>query len=107
MTDAQLYLAIGIPSALFALNFLAVLATGFWQAKRFDDMKEMFRAEISSVRSELRADNASLRSDLQRVEATLTSELKRVEGVLSAKIDGLDVRVKALEHEVRAPLVKQ
>jgi hypothetical protein len=96
MTDAQLYLAIGIPSALFALNFLAVLATGFWQAKRFDDMKEMFRA-----------DNASLRSDIQRVEATLTSELKRVEGVLGAKIDGLDVRVKPLENEIRTPLVKQ
>jgi hypothetical protein len=89
MRDAQLYLAIGIPSALFALNFLAVLATGFWQAKRFDDMKELFR------------------SDIQRVEGTLSSELKRVEGVLGGKIDGFTLRVKALEDEIHSPLVKK
>jgi hypothetical protein len=29
MTDVQLYLAIGIPSGLFALNFIAIL----WQAR--------------------------------------------------------------------------
>ncbi len=89
MTDVQLYLAIGIPSALFALNFLAVLAAGFWQAKRFDDMKELFKAEIG------------------RIEVGFTSELKRVEGVLSAKIDTLTVRMKALEDEIHSPLVKR
>jgi hypothetical protein len=30
-----------------------------------------------------------------------------VEGVLGAKIDGLTVRVKALEDEIHSPLLKQ
>jgi hypothetical protein len=30
-------------SALFALNFAALLAAAFWQAKRFDDLKDVFR----------------------------------------------------------------
>ena len=68
LTGVQLYLAIGIPSALFALNFVGVLAAAFWQAKRFDDMKDAFKSEIG-----------------------------RVEGVLGTKIDSLSMRVKALE----------
>jgi len=47
VTDAQIYLAIGIPSALFALNFTAILAAAFWQAKRFDDLKDVFRSEMA------------------------------------------------------------
>jgi hypothetical protein len=77
MTDTQLYLAIGIPSALFALNFIGVLASAYWQVKRFEDMKDMFKSDI-----------------------------KRVEGVLSAKIDGLSDRVRDLEDEIHSPLVK-
>jgi hypothetical protein len=56
MTDTQLYLAIGIPASLFALNFFAVLAAAFWQAKRFDDiakrfddMKDWVKADIGRV----------------------------------------------------------
>jgi hypothetical protein len=83
MTDQQLYIAIGIPSALFMLNFLAILATAFWQAKRFDDMGKRFD-DMGSV---------------------FRSELARVEGVLGARIDGLAERIKALEDE-RRTLVK-
>lgn len=89
LTDTQLYLAIGIPSALFALNFVGVLAAAFWQTKRFDDLKDLFKAELG------------------RVEGELKAELRRVDGVLGAKIDGLTVRVKALEDEIHSPLVKQ
>jgi DNA-binding transcriptional regulator of glucitol operon len=85
MTNNQLYLAIGIPACLFALNFLAVLAAAFWQAKRFDDMSKRFDDMKDWVRS----------------------EISRVEGVLGAKIDGLTIRVKALEDEIRSPLVKR
>jgi hypothetical protein len=42
MTDTQLYFTLGIPGALFALNFLAILAAAFWQAKHFDDMANRF-----------------------------------------------------------------
>ncbi len=79
MTDTQLYLAIGIPSALFALNFLAALAGFFWQAKRFEDMSKRF-------------------DDIKDV---FRSELACVEGVLS-----VDARVKALEDDARTPLVR-
>ena len=85
MTDTQLYFAIGIPAILFALNFLAVLAAAFWQAKRFDDMAKRFDDMKDWVRS----------------------EIGRVEGVLGAKIDGLAVRMKALEDEIHSPLVKR
>ncbi len=78
MTATQLYLAIGIPAALFMLNFLGLMAGFFWQGKRFDDTKDVFR-----------------------------SDLLRVEGVLTSKIDGLAVRVKALEDEIHSPLVKR
>ena len=99
MTDTHLYLAIGIPSALFALNFLGVLAAAFWQNKRFDDLKDLFKAELGRVDGELKA-------ELKRVEGELKAELRRVDGVLGAKIDGLTVRVKALEDEIHSPLVK-
>jgi hypothetical protein len=33
-------MSIGVPSALFALNFRAA----FWQSKRFDDMNDSFKA---------------------------------------------------------------
>jgi hypothetical protein len=44
MSDRQFYLAVGIPSALFALNFIGVLAAAFWQSKRFEDMRDSLRA---------------------------------------------------------------
>jgi septal ring factor EnvC (AmiA/AmiB activator) len=124
MTDQQFYLAVGIPSAFFALYFLALLAGFFWQSKRFEDMRSVMQAEIASVRSEIggvraevggvraeigsvRAEIGSVRAEIARVESTLRSELQRVEGVLSAKLDGLSARVKVLEDEGRRPLVTQ
>jgi hypothetical protein len=41
MTKNQLYFAIGIPSCLFALNFLAIRASAFWQVKRFEDLSNV------------------------------------------------------------------
>ena len=84
MTDTQLYLAIGIPSALFMLNSLWVISSVFWQSKRFDDLKDLIRSEIVGLRS----------------------DLARIEGVLNAKMDGLTVRVKALD-EIHSPLVNR
>jgi len=117
MTDQQFYLAVGIPSAFFALYFLALLAGFFWQSKRFEDMRSVMQAEIASVRSEIggvraevggvRAEIGSVRAEIARVESTLRSELQRVEGVLCAKLDGLSARVKVLEDEGRRPLVTQ
>ena len=52
--DTQLYLAVGIPSALFALNFTAILAAALWQARRFDDLKDVFRSEMGRVEGILR-----------------------------------------------------
>ncbi len=86
MTKNQLYFAIGIPSCLFALNFLAIRASAFWQVKRFEDLSKRF-------------DDMSKRFD--DMKDWVRSEISRVAGVLGAKIDGLTLRVKALE------LVKQ
>jgi len=47
-----------------------------------------------------------LTSDVQRIEGSLRSELQRVEGVLTAKLDALETRMKALEDQGRATLVR-
>jgi hypothetical protein len=39
--------------------------------------------------------------------AVLRSDIQRIEGVLGAKLDGLSLRVKALEDELHSPLVKR
>ena len=44
-----------------------------------------------------------LKAEMQRVEGSLTSELKRIEDVLTGRIDGLAVRVKALEDAIHSP----
>ncbi len=74
------------PASLIVFGYLAA---AFWQNKRFDDMKDWFKAEIG------------------RVEGELKAEVKRTDGVLGAKLDGLTVRVKALEDEIRSPQLKR
>jgi hypothetical protein len=86
-------LAIGIPSALFALNFLGVLAAAFWQNKRFDDLKDLFRAELGRVGGEL-----------GRVEGELKAELRRVEGVLGRVEGELKAELKRVDGELKAEL---
>ncbi len=79
MTDAQLYLAIGIPSALFALNFLAII----WQARglersfnfRFDALEHIMDAKFKIV--DARFDAAH--EGLLRVEGVLDARLKHLE----------------------------
>ncbi len=82
-----------------------------------EGLKSDIRRVEESLRSDIRRVEESLRSDIRRVEDTLRSdiqhgddglksELQRVEGVLTAKIDGLSTRVKALEDQGRATLVK-
>ena len=65
MTNQQLYLAIGIPMLFNAslLGLLIVLANGRFDAinKRFDDMRDLWRAE------------------LRRVEEVLDAQLKHIE----------------------------
>ena len=70
MTDLQLDLAIGMPGALFALNFLAVLAGFFWQSKRFDDLEKVISAKFE----------------------TQTQMLLRVEGIMDARLKHLEDR---------------
>jgi uncharacterized protein involved in exopolysaccharide biosynthesis len=73
-------------------------------------VEDSFRSDLQRIEGSLRSDlqriEGSLRSDLQRVEDSLRSELQRVEGVLTAKLDALETRVKALEDQGRATLVK-
>jgi hypothetical protein len=79
MTDQQLYLAIGIPGALFALNFLAVLAGFFWQAKRFDDLAARFESRFTSMEKVMDAKFEAQTQGLLRVEGVLDARLKHLE----------------------------
>jgi hypothetical protein len=85
MTDAQLDLAIGIPSALFALNFLAIL----WQACA---LERPITSSIGSVTVridalEKRSSNRSMPSSPPRMKASW-----RVEGVLRCLLKHLEDR---------------
>jgi hypothetical protein len=88
MTDAQLYLAIGIPSALFALNFLAII----WQARglerafntRFDALEHIIDAKFKVVDAKFDAVDAKFDAAQQG--------LLRVEGVLDARLKHLEDR---------------
>jgi len=86
LTDTQLYLAIGIPSALFALNFIAIL----WQARgvdrrinvldrsiavRFDSFQQVMSAKFDSVDAKFQAQTQGL----FRVEQVLDARLKHFE----------------------------
>jgi hypothetical protein len=86
MRDAQLYLAIGIPSALFALNFIAIL----WQARgverridsldrsiavRFDSLQGVMNAKFEAVDARFKA----AQEGLHRVEQVIDARLKHLE----------------------------
>ena len=55
MTNEQLYIAIGIPSALFTVNLLVLLGGFFWQNKRFEDMRLWIDAKLETVNVRLDA----------------------------------------------------
>jgi len=78
---------------------------------KIDKVEGVLTSEMERVEglltSEMKRVEGLLTSEMKRVEGVLTSEMKRVEGVLGGKIDGLDMRVKALEDEIRSPLVKR
>lgn len=79
MTDVQLYLAIGIPSGLFALNFIALL----WQARglersfnvRFDALEHIMNAKFEAVNAKFEAQTQGL----LRVEQVLDARLRHLE----------------------------
>ena len=85
MTDVQLYLSIGFPSALFALNFVAIL----WQARgvdrridsldrsiavRFDSFQQVMNAKFDAVDAKFKA----AQEGLHRVEKVLDARLKHL-----------------------------
>ncbi len=72
MTDVQLYLAIGIPSLLFALNFLAIL----WQAR---GLTLTFNTCIDSLEKVMMAKFETQTQGLLRVEQGLDARLKHLE----------------------------
>jgi hypothetical protein len=75
MTDVQFYLAIGIPSGLFALNFIAIL----WQARgigrRFDSVNIRFDALEKIMNAKFEGQTQGL----LRVEQVLDARLKHLE----------------------------
>ena len=86
MTGAQLHLAIGIPSALFALNFITVI----WQARglerllnvRFDSFEKIMNAKFDAVYTKFDAVDAKFEAaheGLRRMEQVLDARLKHLE----------------------------
>lgn len=108
LTVVQLWaLVAGGPIAMVLTVLVGILVNNAVTKANIEGVRSDLGRVESTLRSELQRVENTLRSELQRVEGILRSELQRVEGVLSAKLDGLTVRVKALEDEVHSPLVKQ
>ncbi len=72
MTDVQLYLAIGVPSLLFGLNFLAIL----WQAR---GLTLAFNTRIDSLEKVMTAKFEAQTQGLLRVEQVMDARLKHLE----------------------------
>ena len=72
MTDVQLYLALGIP-------FLSIVTAMVISTSRINDMRDLLRADIQSIRAEtqgefkaVHADLAEQRRLIDRIAAALT-----------------------------------
>jgi hypothetical protein len=112
LTIVQLWaLVAGGPIAMVLTVLVGILVNNAVGNAKADKRDGVLRAEIQRLEGIRKADSDRLegvfKSELRRVEDGFKTELRRVEGVLSAKIDTLTARVKALEDEVRAPLVKR
>ncbi len=81
MTDVQLYLAIGIPSGLFLLNFIAIV----WQSRGLERSLGA-RLDTVSVRIDSLEKVMESRFDAHR------QMLLRVEGVIDARLKHLEER---------------
>ena len=108
LTIVQIWaLVAGGPIAMILTVLVGILVNNAVGNAKADKRDGVLRAEIQRVEGVLKADidrvEGVLKSELLRAEG----ELQRVEGVLGAKIDTISARVKALEDEVRAPLVKR
>jgi hypothetical protein len=102
MTDVQLYLAIGIPSAFFAVNLLVIIwqARGITQALggRIDSLEKVMTVNFAMVDVKLLALDHRMDQNFQALNTKIDQNfeiqrqmLLRVEGVM-------DVRVKHLEE---------
>jgi hypothetical protein len=83
MTDTQLYLSIGIPSALFALNFIAIL----WQSRGLE-------RRLASVETNMFSRIDSLEKVMNAKFETSYQQLLRVEGILDARLKSLEERAR-------------
>ncbi len=88
MTDAQPYLAIGIPSALFALNFLAIL----WQARGMDRRIDAFERAVTARFGAMDTRFDALEKIMNAKFDAQTQGLLRVEQVIDARLKHLEER---------------
>ncbi len=72
MTDTQLYLAIGIPSLLFVLNFIAIL----WQSR---GLERSFTTRVDALERVMNAKFEAQTQGLLRVEQVMDARLKHLE----------------------------
>jgi hypothetical protein len=75
MTDVQFYLAIGIPSGLFALNFIAIL----WQARGIERRFDSVNIRFDALEKIMNAKFEGQTQGLLRVEQVLDARLKHLE----------------------------
>ena len=108
LTLTQLWtLLAGGPIAMILTVLVGILVNNAITKAHINRLEIKIDKVEGVLTSEMERVEGLLTSEMKRVEGVLTSEMKRVEGVLGGKIDGLDTRVKALEDEIRSPLVKR
>jgi len=85
LTDTQLYLAIGIPSLLFALNILVILL-------QTQSLASVFGTRIGSLASTINTRIDSFEKVMDARFETQTQMLLRFEGVIEGRLKHLGER---------------
>ena len=82
MTNAQLYLAIGVPSILVLLGILL----NFFQ---YNSLRTEIRSEINGLRNEFANDIGGLRAEMMSIRAELRADISLLTGKVIELVDRL------------------
>ena len=92
MTDVQLYLALGIP-------FLSIVTAMVISNSRINDMRDLLRAEIQSVRVETQGEFKAVHADLAEQRRILDRIAAGIDA-LTGKVIDIDNRLTRLEERM-------
>jgi hypothetical protein len=89
VTDVQLFLAVGLPTFTVLIGILL-------NNYRLNDIKELLRAEIQSVRAETQSVRSDMRGEIQAVRSDVRAGFAELRVLIERNSE---VMMKLSEHE--------